>query len=50
MTTGGFTPPNTHIEYRFRAVVDGAPIVGPTGELTVVDDRFECGGRRPRRP
>jgi hypothetical protein len=40
-TIGGFTPPNTRLEYRFRAVVDGAPIEGPAGELTVDDDRFE---------
>ncbi len=39
--SAGFTPPNTVIEYRFRAVVDGQPVVGPTGELRVDDDRFQ---------
>lgn len=37
----GFTPPNTVQEFRFRAVDGDRSTTGPTGELTVLDDRFE---------
>ncbi|MBX3029250.1 MAG: hypothetical protein KF809_03755 [Chloroflexi bacterium] len=37
----GFTPPNTRYEYRFRAVTPDGPVTGPTGELRIVDDRFD---------
>lgn len=36
----GFTPPNTVQEFRFRAVDGERSQIGPTGEFTVVDDRF----------
>jgi hypothetical protein len=37
----GFTSPNTTREYRFRAIVDGQEVLGPTGMFTVEDDRFD---------
>jgi hypothetical protein len=38
---GGFTPPNTVQDYRFRAVDGDRSVVGPTGRFTLADDRFE---------
>jgi hypothetical protein len=38
----GQSAPNTHIEYQFRVrSTDGAVSLGPVGEITVQDDRFE---------
>lgn len=37
----GFVPPNTVQSFRFRAIDGDRSEVGPTGEFTLVDDRFE---------
>jgi hypothetical protein len=38
----GQSPPNSHIEFRFRVrAEDGTTTLGPVGQVTVTDDRFE---------
>ncbi len=41
LTQVGFTPANTTIDYRFRVTTPAGVVVGPSGALTVDDDRFE---------
>lgn len=37
----GFTPANTTLDYRFRVTTPSGIVIGPTGSITVADDRFD---------
>ncbi len=41
LVEGGFTPANTTTDFRFRVTTPSGVTTGPTGSVTVVDDRFE---------